>query len=250
MNWSVFKLTLRSAAQKKSLLVLISFLTFPLLLAWLVRGSFSGQEGVVFNNIFFFLMYPVFASGLLALLAGTGLIKGEQQSGTIVYLLTSPVTRRQLFLSKLLATIFVLFSLTTVSLLLCTLILGGVGENSSVFRLVLAILFATAGYNTLYFFLSTLVTKKTMTIVFVIGMAEFAVSLFPALVNRFTFSYYCRSVVLSPYSDSIESPLLQRALGDEPMLVSMICVTALCACLFFLATWIIDKKEFLPSAES
>ncbi len=126
MNGEVIRLTARQlVAQKRTLLVLL-LAAGPLLLAVIYQlngphndGGWNQQDFTVRG------LYGVLVVGLLlplcSLIFGTAALGSEIEDGTAVYLLSKPIPRREILLSKLLVA-----WLATAAIVVTTTVLAGV----------------------------------------------------------------------------------------------------------------------------
>lgn len=110
----LFRMALRDLLRPKKILTALFLILFPVLFATLIRFSRSQEEfnGVeVYNNLASVIVFH-FTMVILALVFATGTITQEVEQKTIVYLLTRPIPRWRILLTKFAATSLV--TVTTV----------------------------------------------------------------------------------------------------------------------------------------
>ena len=123
MNATVARLTARSLLGRRRALLLLLLPAVLLVLSVLARALAGPGDDIAV------LLLGTFALGtlvpLLGVIAGTGSIGPEIDDGSIVYLLSKPLSRHAVVLSKLLVATGVVLALGAVPTLLCGWLLTG-----------------------------------------------------------------------------------------------------------------------------
>lgn len=161
------------------------------------------------EGLFLFMMNFVFLQTmviLIPLLFATSLIQNEVDSGTLVYLVTRPIPRPMLLLSKFAAVSGVSAALVVAGMaafLMAFLLPGGDPTEGRfdwwgrLFGFMQAGLLGVLGYGAL-FTLAGLVFKRGLIWGLAYGfISEFVLTNIPALVRKATIMHYLRSVALA-----------------------------------------------------
>lgn len=127
MNGTVARLTASSLLGRRRALLLLALPVVLLLLALAVR-AFNGQEdGNAVGLLGGFALGTLVP--LVALISGTGAIAPEIDDGSILYLLSKPLSRHSILRSKLVVAIGVALVFGAVSVLLAGLLLSGTSNR-------------------------------------------------------------------------------------------------------------------------
>lgn len=130
MNATVVRLTARSLLGRRRALLLALLPAVLLLMSTAVRGLVGPEPEVAV------LVLGTFALGtllpLLGVIAGTGSIGPEIDDGSIVYLLSKPLSRHVIVLSKLVVAVGVVLVLGALPTLLSGLVLVGTEDGIAV----------------------------------------------------------------------------------------------------------------------
>lgn len=186
-----------------------------------IGGLLGGLAGLAFcarllvgdevaaEAVFLIMMNFVFLQTvviLIPLLFATSLIKNELDNGTLVYLVTRPISRPALLLTKFVATTAVSAALVTVGMvafLIAFLLPGGDPTGGSfawwshLFAFIQAGVLGVIGYGAL-FTLFGLVFKRGLIWGLAYGfISEFILTNLPMLMRKFTIMHYLRSVALT-----------------------------------------------------
>lgn len=127
MNGTVARLTVSSLLGRRRALLLLAMPVVLLLLALAVR-TFNGREdGNAVGLLGGFALGTLVP--LVALIAGTGAIAPEIDDGSILYLLSKPLSRHSILRTKLVVAIAVAVGFGAVSVLLAGLLLSGTSNR-------------------------------------------------------------------------------------------------------------------------
>ena len=130
MNAIVAQLTARSLLGRRRVLILLALPAVLLLLCGAVRLLAGSDTSVSVGLLGGFALGTVVP--LLGLIAGTGSIGPEIDDGSIVYLMSKPLNRHSIVLSKLTVAVAVVTVVAGVPTLLAGLVLSGTAEGIAV----------------------------------------------------------------------------------------------------------------------
>lgn len=147
---------------------------------------------------------------LVALLIGVSALREELESGTIVHLVTRPVRRETVLLSRLAASAGATIALSLVALTLPLAVMGADGLDAWSIAMQVAVLSSLA-YTGLFALLGA-VTKRAVLLGLVFLVAwEGAVASTPLVFSKFTVAYWTRSIVAN--QGDTTSGIVQDMLG-------------------------------------
>ena len=153
MNATVVQLTARSLLGRRRAYLLLALSLVLLLLCALVRGLAGQDTDITVGILGGFALATIVP--LLGLIAGTGAIGPEIDDGSIVYLLSKPLSRFSIVLSKVVVAVGVITAFGAVTVLFAGLVLSGTSDNLAVGYAVGALV-AGIGYGTLFLLLAVL----------------------------------------------------------------------------------------------
>ena len=130
MNSTVAQLTARSLLGRRRLLLLLLLPAVLLLLCGTVRLLAGSDTSVTVGLLGGFALATVVP--LLGLIAGAGSIGPEIDDGSIVYLMSKPLSRHSIVLSKLAVAVAVVTVVAAVPTMLAGLVLSGTSEGLAV----------------------------------------------------------------------------------------------------------------------
>jgi len=130
VNPTVVQLTVRSLLGRRRALVMLALPAILLLLCGATRLLAGGDERLGVNLLGGFGLGTVVP--LLALIAGTGAIGPEIDDGSIVYLLSKPLSRPSIVHSKLAVASATVVALSAVPVLVAGLVLTGTADRLAV----------------------------------------------------------------------------------------------------------------------
>lgn len=123
MNATIAMITLRAMLGRKRALLLLGLPLILLILAVVLRGTGNDDLDVSSDVLQQFGLATLLP--LLALIAGTGVIGPEIDDGQIMYVLTKPIPREVIVLTKLVVAISLVTAFAVVPTLLAGLVLVG-----------------------------------------------------------------------------------------------------------------------------
>jgi len=160
MNATVAQLTARSLLGRRRALVLLALPAVLLVLCGLVRLLAGSDQRIGVNLLSTFALGTVVP--LLALIAGTGAIGPEIDDGSIVYLLSKPLSRRTIVHTKLAISVGTVLVVAALPVLVAGLLMLGTADRLAIGFAVAA---AVAGiaYCALFLLLAV-VTRNAVVI--------------------------------------------------------------------------------------
>jgi ABC-2 type transport system permease protein len=162
MNTEIFVLSLRQLLGRRRMFALIGLGLLPLLIAVVVRTSDSESDPVdpVDNALLAYHLILTTIMPLVTLVLSTSSLGMEIEDGTIVYLLSKPLSRARLALAKLGASWLPAAVLVSISAALSgSIALQDTGESSLLMAFVVSSVFGALAYSALFLFLSLLTTR-------------------------------------------------------------------------------------------
>ncbi|NBE51451.1 ABC transporter permease [Streptomyces boluensis] len=149
---TVARLTYRALLGRRRALILFSLPVLLIVIAAAVRG-FSGADDQVAADVLggFALATMV---PLIGVIAGTGAIGPEIDDGSVVYLLSKPVKRPTIIVTKLIVAIAVTMAFSAIPTFIAGMILNGNGQQVAIAYTVAALV-ASIAYAALFLLLGT-----------------------------------------------------------------------------------------------
>jgi ABC-2 type transport system permease protein len=153
MNATVAQLTVRSLLGRRRVLLLLALPAVLLLLAAASRALAGQNQDITVAVLGGFALATLVP--LLGLIGGTGVIGPEIDDGSIIYLLSKPLSRFTIVITKLAVAIGVVTAFAAVGTLLAGLILSGMSDRLAV-GYALGALIAGIAYCALFLLLAVL----------------------------------------------------------------------------------------------
>ncbi|RKN07320.1 ABC transporter permease [Streptomyces radicis] len=151
-NPTVARLTYRALLGRRRALILLSLPALLLVIAVAVRALAGVDDRAATEILGGFALASMVP--LIGVIAGTGAIAPEIDDGSIVYLLSKPLDRRTIILTKLWVAIGVTVAFTTVPILVAGLILNGNSQQiATAFAVAAGV--ASIAYSAVFLLLGT-----------------------------------------------------------------------------------------------
>jgi ABC-2 type transport system permease protein len=160
MNATVAQLTARSLLGRRRALLLLALPGVLLLLSALSRGLAGEKDNITVALLGGFALSTLVP--LLGLIAGTGAIGPEIDDGSIVYLLSKPLSRFSIVITKVAVAVGVITAFAALPTLLAGLILSGTSDRLAV-AYALGALVAGIAYGALFLLLAV-VTRHAVVV--------------------------------------------------------------------------------------
>ncbi|MEW2547093.1 ABC transporter permease [Streptomyces sp. NPDC047002] len=236
-NPTVARLTYRAllGRRRAAILFLLPALLIVISLAVrLVRGADDGTASDLLGGFAIATMVP-----LIGVIAGTGAIGPEIDDGSIVYLLSKPVKRPTIILTKLTVAIAVTMAFSAIPTLIAGFVLNGNGGQIAVAYTVAALV-ASIAYSALFLLLGT-VSRHAVVIGLVYALVWEA--LFGSLVPG------ARTLSVQQWALA----LAQRVAGEDAVSsdVGLPAAVVLLVVITCLATWYAGRRlrSLTPTGE-
>jgi ABC-2 type transport system permease protein len=162
MNEQIFVLTLRQLLGRRRTFALVGLALLPLLVAAVVRASDSSSDPVdpVDNALLNYRLIVTTLLPLVTLVLSTTSLGTEIEDGTIVYLLSKPLSRAQVITAKLMASWLPAAVLVSLSAALSgSIALRGSGEFELLLALVASSVLGALAYSSVFLLLSLLTSR-------------------------------------------------------------------------------------------
>lgn len=153
MNGTVIRLTRRGLLGRRRALLLLLLPAALLLLAIVLRLTVGEDDAVTRGVIGGFALGTLIP--LLCLIAGTGVLGPEIDDGSIVYLLSKPISRPTIVASKLLVAMLTVTAFGALPVLVAGLVMSGTSGNIAV-GFAVGVLIASFTYCALFLLLAVL----------------------------------------------------------------------------------------------
>ncbi|MCB5163257.1 ABC transporter permease subunit [Streptomyces bambusae] len=176
-NPTVARLTYRALLGRRRALILFALPALLVLIAVAVRALTGVDDKVAADLLGGFALATMVP--LIGVIAGTGAIGPEIDDGSIVYLLSKPVKRPTIIMTKLIVAIAVTMVFSAVPTLIAGFILNGNGQQIAIAYTVAALV-ASIAYSALFLLLGTV---SRHAVVFGLVYALVWESLFGSLVE-------------------------------------------------------------------
>jgi len=151
-NPTVARLTYRALLGRRRAAILFVLPALLIVISLAVR-AFSGADDQVTSDVLGGFAIATMVP-LIGVIAGTGAIGPEIDDGSIVYLLSKPLKRPSIILTKLIVAIAVTMAFSAIPTLVAGLILNGNGGQIAV-AYTIAALVASIAYSALFLLLGT-----------------------------------------------------------------------------------------------
>lgn len=219
------------------------------------------EEGVTVSSLFpqiSVFLYIHFLLPLTAIFVGTAVIGDEVEGRTLPYLLTRPIPRRSIVVSKLLAGAFLTGLIFIVSLLITYIIMKqesgfrGLIQDADIYLGTIGIVFlGLAVYLPIFCFVGGLLKRPVLIGLFFTFGWESTVSFLPGNIKYFTISHYLHILAKRLYDSQFTGSNPQRALlnllfrSKEISSPAAILILLGLACLFiFLSASLLYIREY------
>lgn len=125
MNWPIVMVTLRGALGRRRTILVALLAAVPILIAGIIRIGGTSTDAATLTAGLLDGLVVTTVLPLVALVFGTGVLGSELDDGTAVYLLTKPIERWRIVVSKAAVATGITIALVVPSALLSGLLVGG-----------------------------------------------------------------------------------------------------------------------------
>jgi ABC-2 type transport system permease protein len=239
----------------------------PMGIAILVRSTDSETPSLLTEFVLAWILVPQALLPLIALLYASGIIQDEQEEQTITYLLTRPISKWLLYLTKMAAT-WTTTVLLVVLVTICTYATIYVGTHAELnvvglrcVKTAAVLSLATIAYCSI-FGLMSLLTRRTLIVgILYIAIVEGLLATLPLSLRLITVIYYARLIAYRTLDFAVTWPSGQQenpaagawsldvkaghALAEHPQVLTCVLVLVItslvCNCI---AAWVCSQREF------
>lgn len=225
---TVARLTYRALLGRRRALILCALPALLIVIALTVRAFVGADDQVasdVLGGFAIATMVPI-----IGVIAGTGAIGPEIDDGSVIYLLSKPVKRHTIIVTKLTVAIAVTMAFSAIPTLIAGLILNGNGQQIAV-AYTIAALVSSIAYAALFLLLGT-VTRHA--VVFGLVYALVWEALFGSLVAG------ARTLSVQQWSLAVAQKIGGHGLITSD--VGLTTATVLLAVVTVVATWYAGEK--------
>jgi ABC-2 type transport system permease protein len=230
VTWSIFHLTLRQLAFRRSTLLLVGLCAVPLLIAVVYRVEQPGgiPERFMARGVFLGLTVTAVLP-LTALLFGTTAIGDEVEDGTIVYLLTKPVPRWEILAPKLAAaSLLTALLVVPAAVAACFVAVSRIDANLGL-SLVLSLLAGALAYNSVFALLSIATSRALIAGLVYVFLWEGAITSIFTGTRYLSVRHY--TLGLADWLAGTRLRYLDAYVGGVTALVLLVLVTSACVLL-------------------
>ena len=265
----IFDLSLGEMLWSRRTIFMLLVVSAPVLLALFLRvlvflGAPIMEEGQIHNQgqrvrmtgpaifgLMIWVFYLRFTIPVLGVFYGTALMADEVEDKTLTYLFTRPIRRGAVLIGKYLAylgcTVFVVLPSVMLVYLLIVPMQGSLGGSFIDLVKDLALLaLGLAVYGALFAFIGAKFKRPLLIgLVFVFGWEQAALA-FPGYLKQFTIAYYLQAMVPHAMPTDGVISLIQGIFRESPgLFVSLFWLAVIWALFLGLATWIVERREYV-----
>lgn len=259
----IFDVSVGEMLWSKRTVFMFLIVAAPVLIALFIRALVAlgapvlqGPRGVRMTGpaifgMMIWIIYLRFTVPVLGVFYGTSLIADEVEDKTITYLFTRPIRRGAVLVGKYLAylacTVFVVLPSVMLVYLLIVPLNGSLGGSFlDLLKDLLLIAIGLAVYGAVFAFVGAKYKRPLLIgLVFIFGWEQVAL-LFPGYLKYYTVMYYLQSLVPHAMPNDGALTLLQGFFRENPSLwASLFWLFVIWAAFLALASWIIERKEYV-----
>lgn len=217
-----------------------------------VNPGQAAQDAYI--NLSGIMVYRVLA--LAAAIIGTAVVAQEIEQKTIVYLVTRPIPRSTLLLSRLAATAVVVFTVGFVAALSVSAATFGVGalSNEILWRDLPALLLGAAAYSSVFVLFSLWMNRSMLVNLFFTFGWELFIPNLPGDAHRISIFSYLKAIAQRPSTENSQGPLgfFSGQTGPDVLSKSTGYVTIVFIILgaAALSAWWFRNFEYLPREDA
>jgi ABC-2 type transport system permease protein len=259
-EWALLRSSVREYLRFKALAGAVALILIPPLLAFVWKlnaSSIRYKPDVTYNFIAAFFVFG-FILTLLSLIYTSGIVSREVEQKSIVYLLTRPIPRWRIALTRLAGGWAATCVTTWLSLLLLTVVVYGFDglRSDAVLRDLLCIPVGAASYGCLFLMLGTLFERPlTYGLVFAFGWESWVPS-FTGAYKKLSIMTYLR--VLAPHETPTPPTIRPEAMDVLAVLnpttitrsEAWVVLLVVIAVSLGVALLVFSKREYVPKENS
>lgn len=190
----VYRLTLRALVNGRRLVILALLALAPIVAALLYAAAGEVAPEIFWARLVNRLILPT-VTAFIAVVIGASAIAEEREDGTILYLVSTPLSRLSLIVSKVLASWTAALALLVPSVVIAGLItLGSSADAAQVVWPLLAVVLTALCYCAISALLAMLTRRPVVLGVLYILLWEGTIATFAASADRFSIAAYGRAI--------------------------------------------------------
>jgi ABC-2 type transport system permease protein len=240
-------------ARRLAIWIVIIVILFGLSKAYIyVRPGVTPQDAYI--QLSGLMVYRVLA--LAAAIFSTAVISQEIEQKTIVYLVTRPIPRPVLLLTRLAATIIVVFGLSFMAAVSVSIATHGVHAltNDVLWRDFKGLLAGSAAYSTLFVFFSLLINRSMLVSLFFAFGWELFIPNLQGDSYRLSIFPYLKAIAQRPTAGDSQTPFgfISGQTGQDVLSATTgwITIIVLVGGLAMLSAWWFKNFEYLPREDA
>lgn len=254
---------LQDAFRPRRLVSNVLLLLLPAVIAWgwrMFSPAQSFQALTIYDDLVVAFVLG-FSLTILSVTSGTGVVSQELEQRTIVYLLTRPIARWRILLSKWFVSLLVVAVITSLSVLLLALVLfgfNGLGA-ADIWLDIRALLLGALAYGAVFLLIGALLPKPlTYGLLLVFGWESWVPSM-PGSFARLSIMTYLRVIASrnidattpvqadanNPFGALATQPQLDISVRDATFTLLAITLVALIAAII-----VFSRREYAPREDA
>lgn len=196
ISWPVYRLTLRSILDGRKALAMVVLALVPVAAAIVFAAAGELDPRIFWARLLQRIVIPT-VTAFVAVVLGAGALGDEREDGTILYLAATPLPRRTLVMTKILAAWTVSMALLGPAVVIAGVIsLGDRLEASQILWPLLGVAFSALCYCAAAAWLSMVTRRPVVVGALYILLWEGSIATFAASADRFSIAAYGRALAV------------------------------------------------------
>jgi ABC-2 type transport system permease protein len=201
ISWPVYRLTLRSILDGRKALAMVVLALVPVVSAIVFAAAGEIDPRIFWARLLQRLVIPT-VTAFIAVVLGAGALADEREDGTILYLASTPLPRRVLVMTKILAAWTVSMALLVPAVVIAGVIsLGDRLEASQILWPLLGVGLSALCYCAVSSWLSLATRRPVVVGALYILLWEGSIATFAASADRFSIAAYGRALAVEGVVD-------------------------------------------------
>lgn len=201
ISWPVYRLTLRSILDGRKALAMVVLALVPVVAAIVFAAAGEIDPRIFWARLLQRLVIPT-VTAFIAVVLGAGALGDEREDGTILYLASTPLPRRTLVMTKILAAWTVSMALLVPAVVIAGVIsLGDRLEASQILWPLLGVALSALCYCAVSSWLSLATRRPVVVGALYILLWEGSIATFAASADRFSIAAYGRALAVEGVVD-------------------------------------------------
>lgn len=201
ISWPVYRLTLRSILDGRKALAMVVLALVPVVAAIVFAAAGEVDPRIFWARLLQRLVIPT-VTAFIAVVLGAGALGDEREDGTILYLASTPLPRRALVMTKILAAWTVSMALLGPAVVIAGVIsLGDRLEAAQILWPLLGVALSALCYCAVSSWLSLVTRRPVVVGALYILLWEGSIATFAASADRFSIAAYGRALAVEGVVD-------------------------------------------------